>query len=158
MEKEEITLDSLVGLHSLTAVEMTQTKILKYDDEWEDVDSISFRLDGKTFTAVENPSDGYRSCMKNLILDKGRRIANKFSPVKVMAIKKRSGYHDHDTIEFIDVLNGKTILEVGTDNSDDYYPSFVARFTPENMAINDQNPSRDTLDAPDHEREWRKPK
>ncbi len=28
------------------------------------------------------------------------------------------------------------VLEVGTDNSDDYYPSFVANFQPENMATN----------------------
>ena len=146
MEKEEITLDSLVGFHRLTGVEMTQTKVCKYDDEWEEVDSISFRLDGKIYTAVEDPSDGYRSCMKHLVLDKGRRIANRFAAVQVLAIKKRSSvYHDNDTLEFIDVLNGKTILEVGTDNSDDYYPTFVARFSPENMAINEAaQPSRES--------------
>lgn len=133
---DEITLDSLVGLHSLTGVEMTQTKVQKYDGEWEDVDSITFRLDGKTYTAVEDPSDGYRSCMKNIILEKKQRIANKFQAVKVMAIKKRGNYHEHETLEFIDVINGKTILEVGTDNFDDYYPTFVARFIPQNMEIN----------------------
>lgn len=136
-EKKEITLDSLVGIHYLTAVEMTQTKILPYNEEWEDVDSISFEIDGNIFTAVEDPHDGYRSCMKNLILDTARRIANKFSPVKVMVIKKRDGvYHANNALEFIDVLNGKTILEVGTEDSDDYYPSFVARFTPEDVSIN----------------------
>jgi hypothetical protein len=32
--------------------------------------------------------------------------------------------------------DGLVILEVGTDNNDDYYPSFVSSWKPENMAVN----------------------
>ena len=47
-----------------------------------------------------------------------------------------SVYKKTDILELIDVVTGKLVLEVGTDYSDDYYPSFVANFNPEAMALN----------------------
>lgn len=44
-----------------------------------------------------------------------------------------------DVLELLDVANGKLILEVGTSNVDDYYPGFVATWTPENMAVNSES-------------------
>jgi hypothetical protein len=35
-----------------------------------------------------------------------------------------------------DRTTNKLVLEVGTENIDDYYPGFVGRFHPENMAVN----------------------
>jgi hypothetical protein len=43
-----------------------------------------------------------------------------------------------EVLELIDAANGKVILEVGTSNVDDYYPSFRAGWTPQDMAVNSQ--------------------
>ena len=36
----------------------------------------------------------------------------------------------------MDVVTGKCILEVCTENTDDYYPDYVAKFDPTAMATN----------------------
>jgi len=41
-----------------------------------------------------------------------------------------------DIIRFIDKTTGLVVLEIGTTNTDDYYPSFVGIFNPQNMAVN----------------------
>ena len=132
-----IELDSLVGLHSLDAVDEGSEKVKGY--EWsdeEECNTISFRLDGKVYTAIEDPSDGYRSSMDSFVVD-AREMKNVFAPIQVMAKKKANeDYSVNDTLQLIDVVTGKVVLEVGTDNSDEYYPYFVGTFTPENMATN----------------------
>lgn len=133
---EGVDLDSLIGLHVLDAVDTDTTKVKKWSDSFEDANMIRFRLDGKVYTAVEDPSDGYRSSMEKLFVS-GAAMKNTFLGCKVLARKKgRSDYHENDTLEFIDVVTGKVVLEVGTDNHDDYYPCFVSSFMPENMAVN----------------------
>ena len=134
--KESVDLDSLVGMHILDAVDTDSIQVKKWSDSFENASVIRFRLDGKVYMAVEDPSDGYRSSMEKLfIFDEPMR--NVFPECKVLARKKgRSDYHENDTLEFIDCVTGKVVLEIGTDNHDDYYPSFVASFVPENMAIN----------------------
>jgi hypothetical protein len=37
---------------------------------------------------------------------------------------------------FTDVVTGKVVLEVGTDNTEDYYPYCVMNWSPENLACN----------------------
>jgi len=133
---EGIELASLVGEHQLDAVDMSTTQVKKWSDTLEDANVIRFRLDGKVYTAVEDPSDGYRSSMEKIFVSDDA-MNNVFSPVKVVGrINDKGEYHSNDTLELIDVANGKTILRVGTDNSDDYYPWFVAEWTPGNMAVN----------------------
>jgi len=130
-------LKDLVGLHKLSGVDMSNEKIKEeWGDSFEDCQVINFILDKKTYTAIEDPSDGYRSSMRE-IKESKVIIKNKFVPVKVMGVMRRKeSYHENDIIDFYDVKTGKLVLSVGTDNSDDYYPSFVAEFTPESMAIN----------------------
>lgn len=135
-EAVEVTLDSLCGEHVLDAVDYTNEKIKKWGDELEDASGIRFRLDGVVYTAVEDPSDGYRSSMNNLFVDRDT-MTNVFPPIRVLAMKKPDGKYDsNDTLQLVDVVTGKIVLEVGTDNSDDYYPSFVGAFWPEHMATN----------------------
>jgi len=112
-----------------------------YEDStyFEDASVIRFRLDGVVYTAVENPDDGYRSSMKEIYIAtnaKERKVNNTFRGHRVLAKKKTQKGQSDDTLEFIDLLTGKVVLEVGTDNTDDYYPSFVSTFTPENLADN----------------------
>lgn len=137
-----VTLDDLVGEHVLDGVDLSEERVKTYGDQFEDVSVIRFRLDGKVYTAVEDPSDGYRSSMKEIFVEECP-ISNAFAPVRVVGRKKpRSTYGgendtlENDTLELIDVVTGRTVLEAGTNNTDDYYPSFVGVFHPENMVIN----------------------
>lgn len=130
-------LKDLVGLHKLSGVDMSNEKIKEeWGDSFEDCQVINFILDRKTYTAIEDPSDGYRSSMREIKQSKVV-VKNKFTPVQVMGIMRGKGdWHENDIIDFYDVKTGKVVLSVGTSNSDDYYPSFVAEFTPESMVIN----------------------
>ena len=49
---------------------------------------------------------------------------------------KADGKSENDVLELLDCKTGKTVLEVGTENTGDYYPCFVANWSPENMACN----------------------
>lgn len=124
----------LVGLHKLSGVDMSNEKIKEeWGDSFEDCQVINFILDKKTYTAIEDPSDGYRSSMREIKLSKVV-IKNVFKPVKVMGVMRQDT--SDDVIDFFDVKTGKVVLSVGTEDLDDYYPGFVAFFNPENMAIN----------------------
>lgn len=134
--KSDVDLDALVGLHELDAVDMDSAEVKTWSDEFQNAEVIRFRLDGITYMAVEDPEDGYRSSMKKLFVS-GEQMKNIFPACKVMGIKKpRGSYHENDTLQLIDCVTGKVVLEVGTDNRDDYYPMWVASFSPENMAVN----------------------
>ncbi len=128
----EIILDELLGEHVLDAVDFGTESV----KQWSDCQVMRFRLDGKVYTAIEDPDDGYRShCSK--IAVSFEEMANVFPPVRVLVrAKERSQWCECDIVEMIDVVTTKTVVEVGTDNTDDYYPSFVASFHPENMVTN----------------------
>jgi hypothetical protein len=93
-------------------------------------------LDGVIYIASEDPSDGYRSCLDRVIVSPSAEMTNTFPPIRVLARKKEPGSCSDDTLELVDLVTGKVVMEVGTDNTDDYYPSFVSNFSPENMATN----------------------
>ena len=131
---DQIKLEDLVGLHELTGVE----RVTVPNQGWgyEDADFFSFILDGVTYTAVEDPSDGYRSSMDRLVVS-AEKLVNQFPPCKVLGMMRpKYGYNDSDILDLVDAVTGKVVLSVGTDNADDYYPNFTAVWSPENMAIN----------------------
>lgn len=130
-------LRDLVGPHKLSGVDMSNEHIKReWGDSFEDCQVINFTLDRKTYTAIEDPSDGYRSSM-NEIKESEVVIKNKFKPVKVIGrMREDDRFEVNEILDLIDEKTGKIVLSVGTSNTDDYYPSFVAEFTPENMAIN----------------------
>ena len=100
--------------------------------------AISFVLDGITYTATEDPSDGYRSSMKKIAVS-STHVTNVFGPVLVYAnyVDAFEGDGDrHDLLRLMDDHTGELVLEVGTRNLDDYYPGFAASFDPAAMAIN----------------------
>src|SRR6478609_12125401 len=131
--KESIDLKSLVGKHYLTGVDYG-TEAIKHYSMCEDCQVVRFRLDGITYMAVEDPNDGYRSMMRGLFIVEDE-IKNKFRKVLVMGIMKESGYTTDDVLQLWDVKSGKLVLQVGTSNTDDYYPSFVGAFYPENLIL-----------------------
>lgn len=136
-ETTEVTLDGLVGEHSLDAVDTYVEKVKQWGDYFEDAECIRFRLDGVVYTAIEDPDDGYRSSLRTLFVSPSDEVRNVFPPVRVLVRKKdNEPYQINDTLEFIDIKTGKIVLEVGTNNTDDYYPYFVGTFSPQNMATN----------------------
>jgi hypothetical protein len=130
-------LKDLVGRHTLDAVDFETQKIPGWGGGFEDCNCIRFRVDGVVYIALEDPVDGYRSSMRELMIV-DCKMTNVFPEVKVLARHRTiNEYHDIDNVlELIDERTGKVIVEVGTANTDDYYPYFVAKFHPEAMVIN----------------------
>lgn len=133
-----IDFEELIGLHDLDAVDFSNEKVLRWGSEYEDAQVCRFRLDGNVYVAIEDPEDGYRSSMKQLFIQDEATMTNAFPPIYVMARHRTKGRYsgEDDVLELVDTVTGNVVLEVGTDNIDDYYPGFVASFHPENMATN----------------------
>ncbi len=132
-------LSDLMGEHELSGVDMTNEEVKEY--EWADPEMVEicrFVLDGKTYTAIEDPSDGYRSHMREL--QEGGVVRNRFAPQRVVCRHRRTYEYggESDVLVMTDVVTGKDVLTIGTENTDDYYPYFVADFSPENMACNQE--------------------
>ena len=51
-------------------------------------------------------------------------------------MKKSKEYENNDTIQFFDSITKKLVLEIGTNNYDDYYPCCIMSFYIENLSIN----------------------
>jgi hypothetical protein len=129
-------LKELVGEHVLSGVDMDNSKVKMWGENFEDCEVIRFVLDGKTYTATEDPEDGYRSCMKDIVVSE-EVVSNSFFGVDVVAsMRENEPCEVNDVLVLTDTKTGKIVLEVGTENTDDYYPCWVANFVPENMAIN----------------------
>lgn len=132
-------LKDLIGKGVLDAVDFgTESRERWIEGEYEDCQVCRFRLNGTVYLAVEDPEDGYRSCMQELVVDNDAKLSNVFPMVEVVGVNRTKYEYGgtSDVLELIDTHTGKVVLEVGTENTDDYYPSFVASFHPENMSIN----------------------
>lgn len=133
----DVEFQELIGEHLLDAVDTVTESFETWGGHFENCEVINFRLDGKVYSAAEDPSDGYRSSMR-FLRETDAAMKNVFPAVRVLARHRTKGsYGDaDDVLELVDLVTGKVVLEVGTSNHDDYYPSFVACFSPENMATN----------------------
>lgn len=132
-------LQDLVGEHVLDAVDCSNEQVKTWGGGFENCSVIRFRLDGKVYVATEDPSDGYRSCMNDIVeVIPPPAMQNVFAPQRVIARHHDVSTHGDgaDILELVDAFTNKVVLEVGTDNKDVYYPSFVSSFHPENMACN----------------------
>lgn len=134
-------LSDLAGEHILDAVDSDNEQVKTYGEAFESCSVLRFRLDGIVYTAIEDPDDGYRSCLRDIVAG-DHPMTNCFEPLRVVGMHRTrsDGGYNADILALIDVVTGKIVIEVGTDNSDDYYPSFVGNFNPENMAINQVRP------------------
>ncbi len=126
MVGETVELKSLLGNHVLSGAQENAAIKIR-------ANSISFILDGRCLTAVEDPDDGYRSCLGKILVGDRGLVKNVFDPVEVVGVE---GDKYTEAVKLVSVKTGKIILEVGTNLSDSYYPDCVMRFTPENL---DQN-------------------
>lgn len=136
--KTTVELSDLVGKGILDAVDFSTESREMYRGHFEDSQVCRFRLNGVVYVAVEDPCDGYRSSMAELVVQRSATPLNVFPPCEVVGVHRTNGGYGvvDDILELVDTKTGKVVLEVGTENTSDYYPSFVASFHPENMAIN----------------------
>jgi hypothetical protein len=130
-------LKDLVGKHILSGVEYSNVII---NDGWrnnnEECVCVKFTLDGTTYTAVEDPEDGYRSACGDIEISE-EVLNNSFSGVEVLCtMLENSDYQENDILVITDVVTKKIILEIGTGNCNDYYPYFHVEYIPENMVLN----------------------
>ena len=116
------------GTHFLSGVDFN-TLEQPYDDE---ATSMSFILDGQTYTALEDSEDGYRSCLAGLFQFPGTLVKNTFTPVQVTARPMPDGDDKNEVVEYV-LENGQTVLSFGTEGYDDYYPMCNLHFNPEVM-------------------------
>jgi hypothetical protein len=131
-----VELKDLVGQRTLSGVDFDSQQVESYDG-METAEVCRFRLDGEIYVAVEDPEDGYRSSMREIVLAPNDVMKNTFDPVPVFCVHKTSDDGDLcDLLEIRDAKTSKLILVVGTDDIDDYYPGFISYFTPENMSCN----------------------
>lgn len=94
-------------------------------------------IDGKrrVFEAMEDDEDGYRSMLSDVRELDGAEAARlvfsrrALAKVRVETGESRGGWV-FDGWMFVDVDDGHRWLVVGTDNADDYYPSFTFTFEP----------------------------
>lgn len=128
-------LKDLIGKHILSGIEVGQKTVERYSYQ-ETCNYIKFTIDGTTYMAFEDPNDGYRSYMEELkIVEEPCKI--KLPNIFVRCHMEEDGdWIKNDILVFVDVENGKTILEIGTGNYDDYYPFCVLNYYPENMSCN----------------------
>lgn len=128
---KNLELKDLVGQHVLTGVDLDHQEVR---DTWGEgfslAEVIRFALDGKTYVAAEDPEDGYRSCMRWIRLSQ-QVCKETFKPVKVLGKMKEDS--SSTVLQLLNLKTGKIVLEVGTDNQDDYYPWFVKEFNRENL-------------------------
>lgn len=131
---------NFLGEHVLTGCQFGTATIT---NPWETVDAntLDFTLDGRTFSVIENPEDGYRSSMDEIVENRSDLvITNTFPPCRVLGVfRSDSPYMANHVIDFYDSLTGKLVMSIGTENTNDYYPCFVAYFNPENMSINGES-------------------
>jgi hypothetical protein len=129
--------DDLLGERTLDAI---RTDVRHPFDT--DAAGVALDLGGLTVFIFEDPSDGYRSCSAEPLIVKAPLYSFGVSPdyirvpVRVSRWTKGEREGEADGLEFTDRRNGKVVLRVGTDNTDDYYPSFVCDWRPQNLADN----------------------
>ena len=124
-------LSDLLGYHELSGVQYATLPENEYG-EYSNV--MDFILDNKVYSAIDDPDDGYRSCLKEIRQDRisAAEISNQFDAVPVVG--KYSG-NSTDVVELADQYTGRTIMAIGTDHNDGYYPCCILSFYPENITI-----------------------
>lgn len=127
-----VQLADLLGTHTLTAIGRAV--------EGDDRTAGYFTLDGFTYCVTEDPDDGYRSAMRDIVIvDPAEVDLVPIHPPIVVEVRSTHGGGEDEPcrgddvhwIYFVNERTGLVVLECGTDNGDSYYPSFVWSWTPE---------------------------
>jgi len=100
------------------------------------------RLDGVLYAFVEDENDGYRSSMAGILILRPDQVPpGAFVEFPPMVVTCRwieqwdrwgAGYANECGVLYgVDEKTGLVVFEYGTDQIDDYYPSFVAVWRPD---------------------------
>lgn len=111
-------------------------------NDFEERNGLIIRLDGKNYVCYEDPSDGYRSFCE--IKETELPCFNIFPMQKVIVKNFQTTANvddeDDDTVptQGLTIFNaqGELILKIATEYYDDYYPTAVYEWHPENLPIN----------------------
>ena len=130
MSEQAVTLESLIGMRVLDAVgEAIGYEAGGRGDDSADARVFYARIDGAIYRFTEDTNDGYRSCLREVVIVDDAPIVP-FPPMTV-SVHWHPAPHEDDVIYFVNEATGLVVLEVGTRNFDDYYPSFVSHWVPE---------------------------
>lgn len=132
----ELSLEDLIGDHELSGVDESSLSVEDDCGYKADVDIVRFTLDNVTYKATEDPSDGYRSYLEGIEITE-EKPRNQFIPHAVIGkMKPKDDYQTSEIIQFFDKVTGELVFEVGTDDTEDYYPFCVMFWNPEGLAMN----------------------
>lgn len=142
-----VELTDLVGIHEISAIWRGMITVPWLGGE-ETVQAVVLQLDDQFVLFTENPNDGYRSSLGDVYrtsasmwIELCSEVLNSpmpsLAPIHppVMAsfsIRDRSYFHGEraEVLYAIDECTDLCIFEIGTDNIDDYYPSFIFDWRP----------------------------
>lgn len=132
-------LSDLVGEHVFKYVPKTDIR----HPLCNDASGVLFGLDDTIYLVFEEESDGYRSSAGPLLsfvgsaYELGGSYHEYLSEPVICSHGTRGQYGgESDALEVRSKETGGLIFRVGTDNVDDYYPSFVVEWRPENLSAN----------------------
>lgn len=95
-------------------------------------DQDSVKLDGVVWTFVCDPDDGYRSYCGDVRREPDTTIGPFFERAIARVVVREWEGGTVDGFELVDDT-GHVWLTVGTDDTDDYYPSYVFDYTPKEV-------------------------
>lgn len=125
-------LKALAGRHVLTGLDRETIEREIYGVP-ESSETMWMVLDGVCWEIWENPDDGYRGHHEGPEKS-DRAVKNTFAPVEVLAIHVSGGDYGSDVLELRHAGTAELVLRVGTEDVDDYYPSWVCEWGPEELA------------------------
>lgn len=94
------------------------------------VDNSEFKLNEVVYEAIEDPDDGWRSYLSSIEVKESNGIFFKQPLAKIKVIKTENNDSDFDGFALVDVVDGHVWLQIGTDHSEDWYPSFTFHYSP----------------------------
>jgi hypothetical protein len=93
-----------------------------------------FQLGSVVFEVIEDENDGYRSMMDKVVIKQTDARSSENTVLATVVIKNAISNGDWITdfkgYELVDVNTGHSWLRFGTNNTEDYYPSFRFDWTP----------------------------
>ena len=100
----------------------------------------AFKVDDVVFKVLEDPEDGYRSCLGAIDYTNSHDsifFSRPIAKVKIVIFEEveqepADHWHQRDFrgYHLIDTEDNHVWIEIGTDYADDYYPYFVFRYQP----------------------------
>lgn len=126
------------GKHKFSGIE----PYMRPGDYWGTYEGYYIIIDNSIYAFERDPDDGWRSYGKLYIPENisVNDIKNRFPAQDVIITLNHREHIDGNKQFYVitDAITGKTILEIGTDYTDSYYPVAICHYYPENMAVNQQ--------------------